>query len=104
MAKPKWNVSTPRKYGEDKTFWVNIGSAWENDGNGKHFATISLDALPLPDAEGKVRIFLFPKDDDERNTRRGGPDRAYGETRTERSGGGRKPKVKHNDDDDEIPF
>ena len=102
MPKPKWNVASPRKYGQDndKTFWVSVGSAWENTGDGKHFATITLDALPLPDHEGKVRIFLFEKDDN--------GERRSGETRTERSGAGRRPKSGRTGrspaDDDEIPF
>jgi hypothetical protein len=95
-GKPKWNVATPREYGEGKAFWVNIGSAWENDGKGKHDVTITLDALPLPDKDGKVRIFLFPKDD----VTQGDRDEAQGR----RAGTAAKKGRSSRDDDEEIPF
>lgn len=91
-GRPKWNVATPRAYGQDgdKTFWVNVGSAWENDsGKGKHDVTITLDSLPLPDKDGNVRLFLFPKEDS--------GDRGSGGER--RRGGGRRGAI-----DDDIPF
>jgi hypothetical protein len=99
-GKPKWNVATPRKYGRDgeKTFWVNVGSAWENDGDkGKHDVTITLDALPLPDADGQVRLFLFPKDDDGGGERRGSSERS---SKRESS----RSRSSSRADDDEIPF
>lgn len=41
--KPDYNVSTPIKTGEDKTFWLRIGSAWKKE-NG---ISVALNALPI---------------------------------------------------------
>lgn len=60
----RMDAMTPRKRG-DKTFWVRVGSAWPNK-NGPGYQIV-LDALPLPDAEGRCVINLFePKQRDER--------------------------------------
>lgn len=99
MAKPKWNVSSPREYGEGKTFWVNVGSAWSNDRGGKHDVMINLHAMPLPDKDGNVRLYLFPKEDEEESGRRSGR-AAREDAEKEKKGARRKPPV----DDDEIPF
>lgn len=98
-GKPKWNVASPIAYGDDKTYWQNVGSAWENtEGKGKHDVVINLNSLPLADKDGKVRIFLFPKDDDRDNSR--------GRDDSRSSSGKSKPKgsSRKNDYDDEIPF
>lgn len=58
------DAMTPRKRGE-KTFWTKIGSAFPNK-NGPGYQIV-LDALPLPDAEGRCVINLFepkPREDD----------------------------------------
>lgn len=77
----KYNVVSPRpKHNEaGKVWWHNIGNATMND---KGNITIYLNSLPIPDAEGQIRIMLFEKD----------------ETQT------RTAKPKSNDVDDEIPF
>jgi hypothetical protein len=51
----RMNIATPRK-GKDKTFWVNIGTAWFSD-NGQ--IQLVFDALPLTDAEGRCVANLF---------------------------------------------
>jgi hypothetical protein len=46
-----------------KTYWTKIGSAWPNDKGG---FSITLDALPLPNAEGVCRMLVVePKPRDE---------------------------------------
>ena len=46
-----------------KTRWNKIGSAWPNDKGG---FSITLDALPLPNAEGVCRMLVVePKPRDE---------------------------------------
>lgn len=74
----RYDACTPRIYkkdGEDKTFWLKVGSAWKND---KGMVTVYLDAYPLPDPnkEGKAVIMLFEP----------------------------KKKGGQRDDEDEIPF
>ena len=58
------DAMTPRKRG-DKTYWIRVGSAWPNK-KGPGYQIV-LDALPLPDAEGRCVINLFePRQRDER--------------------------------------
>lgn len=46
-----------------KTYWTKIGSAWPSDKGG---FSITLDALPLPNAEGVCRMLVVePKPRDE---------------------------------------
>lgn len=55
------DACTPRKNG-DRTFWLKVGSAWQNEKG----IQVVLDALPLPDAEGRCVINLFepkPRED-----------------------------------------
>jgi hypothetical protein len=51
------------KEGNEKTFWTKIGSIWTKDDG---TVSIELDALPLPDNEGRcvVKGFL-PKERDQ---------------------------------------
>jgi hypothetical protein len=50
-----------RKGSNDKTYFTKIGSAFQNK-SGEGY-TLILDALPLPDHEGKCRVLLMtPKD------------------------------------------
>jgi hypothetical protein len=49
-------IATPRKGGNGKTYWTNIGTAWFNDNGG---IQLVFDALPLPDAEGRCVANLF---------------------------------------------
>jgi len=69
MALTTLKASTPRKWidkktGEEKTKWVTLGVAFLNDDK-KKYPTIQLDALPMPDAEGKATIHLFEFEDDQ---------------------------------------
>lgn len=59
MAK-RYDIASPRKGKDDKTFWTRIGTAWENEKG----IQLVFDALPLPDAEGRCVANLFePRDD-----------------------------------------
>jgi hypothetical protein len=49
------DICTPRKKKDGGTYWVKIGTAWENDGK----TQLVFDALPLPDAEGRCVANLF---------------------------------------------
>jgi hypothetical protein len=60
MAK-RYDICTPRKGRDDKTFWTRIGTAWEGDKG----IQLVFDALPLPDAEGRCVANLFePRNND----------------------------------------
>jgi len=54
MAK-RYDICTPRKGKDDKTFWTRIGTAWEGDKG----IQLVFDALPLPDIEGRCVANLF---------------------------------------------
>lgn len=60
------NVSSPRKRKDGKTYWFKVGGAWPRDDGG---FKVELDALPLPDAEGKVMLLISPPRDDDRPAR-----------------------------------
>lgn len=52
-------MSSPRARKDGKTHWHNVGTAWIDDKG----TTLEFDSLPLPDAEGRVRVKLFePRD------------------------------------------
>lgn len=60
MANKRFDVCSPRKMRakdgqEGKTFWVRVGSAFDNEKG----MQIVLDALPLPDVEGRCVLMLF---------------------------------------------
>lgn len=55
MSSKRYDICTPRKGSNDKTFWTRIGTAWENDKG----IQLVFDALPLPDAEGRCVANLF---------------------------------------------
>ena len=48
------DVIVARKSKEGKTYWRTIGVAFVNDDN----IRINLDALPMPDENGKCSMFL----------------------------------------------
>ena len=55
----RFDICTPRKGKEDKTFWTRIGTAWQNEKG----IQLVFDALPLPDSEGRCVANLFePRD------------------------------------------
>lgn len=79
--------------GNGGTFWQRLGKAFKNDQTG--MITVHLNAYPLPDKEGKVKIMLFEEQESDRKDQgnatrpapRQGPQRTVAE-----------------DLDDEIPF
>jgi hypothetical protein len=52
----RFDVVTPRKGKDDKTRWIRIGAGFPK-GDKIH---VVLDALPLPDSEGRVMVMLSP--------------------------------------------
>ena len=55
----RFDICTPRKGKDDKTFWTRIGTAWQGDKG----IQLVFDALPLPDADGRCVANLFePKE------------------------------------------
>lgn len=51
----RYDICTPRKGKDDKTFWTRIGTAFE----GEKGIQLIFDALPLPDADGRCAANLF---------------------------------------------
>lgn len=51
----RMDICTPRPKKDGGTFWLKIGTAWENDKG----TQLVFDALPLPDKEGRVVANLF---------------------------------------------
>ena len=84
------DICTPRKKSDGGTYWVKIGTAWENEKG----IQLVFDALPIPDAEGRCVANLFepkPRDGAERD-------------RQHRQNLGTGPRAGgFNDLDDEIP-
>jgi hypothetical protein len=56
------DAMSPRPKKDGGTFWVRVGTAWVSEKG----TQIVLDALPIPDSEGRVVINLFePRDRDQ---------------------------------------
>lgn len=92
----RFDVCSPRKRAgkdgvEGKTFWVRVGAAFDNDKG----MQIVLDALPLPDPDGRCVLMLFEPKTAGEKTPAGTPDRQAGKS----TGGG-----SFADMDDDIPF
>ena len=86
----RMDVCSPRQGKDGKTYWTRIGTFWPAK-DGKPGGTITFDALPLTDAEGRCSVSLFePKAKEE-------PQKGY----TPRSQGARP---RNDDPDDSIPF
>lgn len=51
----RFDVLSPRPKKDGGTYWHKCGTAWQGDKG----ISITFDSLPLPDAEGKVRVSLF---------------------------------------------
>ena len=82
----RYDIMTPRKGRDGKTYWNRIGTAWEGDKG----IQLVFDALPLPDAEGRCVANLFePR---ERDGSQGAPSQ-----RTNRA-------AQSDDMDESIPF
>lgn len=79
----RYDLISPRARKDGKTFWVKVGAAFPKDGGG---FSLVFDALPLPDAEGNVRLLMAePRDN-------------AGQQRQE------QPARRDDLDTDEIPF
>lgn len=70
MSSKRFDICTPRK-NNDKTFWVKVGTAWQNDKG----IQLVFDALPIPDSEGRCVANLFepkPRDGQQQQRRQAG--------------------------------
>jgi hypothetical protein len=55
MMSTRFDICTPRAGRDGKTYWTRIGTAWQSDKG----TQLVFDALPIPDAEGRVVANLF---------------------------------------------
>ena len=85
MANRRYDICTPRKGRDDKTFWTRIGTAWESEKG----IQLVFDALPIPDSEGRCVANLF-----EPRERNGGGNQ----------GGGFQGNRSDDLDGDSVPF
>jgi hypothetical protein len=86
----RYDIITGRKSKDgEKTYWTKVGVAFSRDQGG---FSIELEAYPLPDAEGKVRVLMV-----EPKARDDAPDR-------QAPARGSAPMQSANLDDDTIPF
>jgi hypothetical protein len=70
MANQRFDICTPRKGRDDKTYWTRIGTAWKGDKG----IQLVFDALPIPDNEGRVVANLFePRDSGQQTQQRSRP-------------------------------
>lgn len=77
----RYDIMTPRKGRDDKTFWTRIGTAWQNDKGG---IQLVFEALPLPDAEGRCVANLFePRENDNPRGRSAAADRKEARNRSQ---------------------
>lgn len=61
MSKVYDVCSARARKNSDKPYWHRIGAVWE----GRNGLVLTLDSLPLPNAEGQVILSLFvPKEKD----------------------------------------
>ena len=63
----RFDACSPRPKKDGGTFWVRVGTAFQ----GERGTQIILDALPIPDAEGRVVISLFEPRDNNAGAGRG---------------------------------
>ena len=88
----RFDLVSPRKGKDDKTRWFKVGAAFPRDKGGYQLV---FDALPLPDAEGRVTLMMWEAEakDDQRG---GMSSKAQAADRAQRP--------VRNDLDDEVPF
>ena len=86
----RYDICTPRKGRDDKTFWTRIGTAWEGDKG----IQLVFDALPLPDAEGRCVANLFEPRENGQRAQSANNDRQQSQARGNTAA----------DLDDDIPF
>lgn len=82
MAKPAYELMSPRKRTDGKTHWHKIGAAFENRNGGY---SLIFDSLPIPDNEGRCSVMMFPPKD-------------FGDSQEQR------PQQQRSEFNDDIPF
>jgi hypothetical protein len=90
----RYDLISPREGKDGKTRWLKIGAAFPRDKGG---FSLVLDALPLPDKDGRVSLLMtepLPKDDDA----------PRGNTRPQIGGDRARQAPARDDIDDQIPF
>ena len=85
----RYDLLSPRKGKDDKTRWFKVGAAFPRDKGG---FSLTFDALPLPDAEGRVTLMMWEAQ--ERDERQSSPARTADRAQQPAAVGL----------DDEIPF
>ena len=90
----RFDLISPRPRKDGKTHWVKVGAAFPRDKGGY---SLVFDALPLPDAEGRVTLLMTEPKPREDNGGYGGGQQGGGYGGGQQSGGSR-------DIDDSIPF
>lgn len=88
------DICAPRKKSDGGTYWVKIGTAWDNDKG----TQLVFDALPIPDADGRCSANLFEPREQSDNGR-GRSAAADRQQASNRSRGGFADDL-----DDEVPF
>lgn len=92
----RFDLVSPRKGKDDKTRWFKVGAAFPRDKGGYQLV---FDALPLPDAEGRVTLMMW-----EAQERDGQSSQARAADRAQRPTGGAPAGGDMDDDLDSIPF
>lgn len=65
----RYDLISPRPRKDGKTFWTKVGAAFPRDNGG---FSLTFDALPLPDAEGRVTLLMVEPKDSDGGQRQGG--------------------------------
>jgi hypothetical protein len=91
----RYDILSPREDRQGKTRWHKIGAAFPRDKGG---FSIVLDALPLPDKEGRVSLLMGEP------LERGGQSPASDNRGLSSAGYSAPPSGGVPDVDDEIPF
>lgn len=99
----RFDLVSPRKGRDDKTRWFKVGAAFPRDKGGFQLV---FDALPLPDAEGRVTLMMWEAQERDAAPRDNGGQRDDNRASGGASGGyGSAPAGgRGNDYDDGIPF
>lgn len=87
----RFDLVSPRKGRDDKTRWFKVGAAFPRDKGGFQLV---FDALPLPDAEGRVTLMMWEAQEKDAPRNSGGYDQSPDRSQRAPAGGM----------DDEIPF
>lgn len=84
----RYDLVSPRKGKDDKTRWFKVGAAFPRDKGGFQLV---FDALPLPDAEGRVTLMMWEANQEAR-------------PQNQRQDSQRETSQRRDDLDDEVPF